>query len=103
VVHGGWRFEAPTRITAEVIRGIREVSTLAPLHNNLALAGIEAGERLLPGKPAVAVFDTAFHRTMPDVSALYAIPFELAKKIISDDTVFMASRISTSPRDCSNA
>src|SRR5206468_4621616 len=59
---------------------IREVSSLAPLHNDNALQGIQAGLRLLPHVPAVAVFDTAFHRTLPDVAARYAIPHELAKK-----------------------
>ena len=80
VVHGGARFRDPTRISPETIAGIREVSHLAPLHNGLALAGIGAGLRLLPSIPAVAVFDTAFHRTIPDVAALYAIPSELAQK-----------------------
>ena len=78
VVHGGPRYEAPTRVTPDVIAGIRELSRLAPLHNALAVAGMEAGLRLLPDKPAVAVFDTAFHRTMPDVAARYAIPLDLA-------------------------
>jgi len=80
VVHGGSRFIEPARITAEVVRGIREVSSLAPLHNGNALAGIEAGIKLLPKIPAVAVFDTAFHATMPEVAARYAIPNDLAEK-----------------------
>ena len=80
VVHGGARFREPVRIDATVVAGIREVSHLAPLHNGLALAGIEAGLRLLPRTPSVAVFDTAFHRTIPDVAALYAIPRDLADK-----------------------
>jgi len=80
VVHGGPRFRDPARITAEVVEGIRAVSHLAPLHNGLALAGIEAGLRLLPDTPAVAVFDTAFHQTIPDVAALYAIPRELSER-----------------------
>ena len=80
VVHGGARFVDPVRITAEVVQGIREVSSLAPLHNANALQGIEAGLKLLPRVPGGAVFDTAFHRTLPDVAAQYAIPHELAEK-----------------------
>ena len=80
VVHGGPRYSEPTRVTPQVIEGIRDVSALAPLHNALALEGIEAGLRLLPNVPAVAVFDTAFHRTIPDAAALYALPLELSRK-----------------------
>jgi acetate kinase len=80
VVHGGPRFVQPARITAEVVQAIREVSSLAPLHNANAVAGIEAGLKLLPNVPAVAVFDTAFHATIPDVAARYAIPRELAEQ-----------------------
>ena len=80
VVHGGPRFVDPARITAEVVRAIREVSSLAPLHNANALQGIEAGLKLLPDVPAGAVFDTAFHATLPDVAARYAIPYELAER-----------------------
>src|SRR5690349_10875341 len=78
VVHGGAKFEAPTRIDDQVVQQIEAVSRLAPLHNDLALAGIRAGLSLLPDRPAVAVFDTAFHRTMPQIAARYAIPVELA-------------------------
>src|SRR5690348_3670028 len=67
VVHGGARFEAPTRIDEQVVKQIAAVSHLAPLHNALALAGIRAGLELVTDRPAVAVFDTAFHRTMPKV------------------------------------
>lgn len=80
VVHGGGRYVEPVRIDAQVISGIAEVSTLAPLHNGLALAGIDAGSRLLPGVPAVAVFDTAFHHAMPEFAATYAIPLDLARR-----------------------
>src|SRR5438477_8092685 len=80
VVHGGPKFVQPARITPEVVRAIREVSSLAPLHNANALEGIEAGRRLLPRVPAGAVFDTAFHATLPDVAARYAIPYELSEK-----------------------
>jgi acetate kinase len=80
VVHGGPRFREPARIDPEVIAAIREVTHLAPLHNGLALAGIEAGVRVLPQTPAVAVFDTAFHQTIPEVAALYALPVELSRQ-----------------------
>jgi acetate kinase len=80
VVHGGPRFVAPVRITPEVVRAIREVSPLAPLHNGNALQGIEAGLKLLPRVPAGAVFDTAFHATMPEVAARYAIPHDFADR-----------------------
>lgn len=80
VVHGGPKFVAPVRITRDVVHAIEEVSELAPLHNDNALQGIIAGWKLLPDVPAVAVFDTAFHRTIPDVAALYAIPRDLAEK-----------------------
>lgn len=80
VVHGGPRFSEPVQIDDQVIDDIRAVSQLAPLHNNLALAAMEAGQKVLPDKPGVAVFDTAFHWTMPDVAALYAIPPEMAQK-----------------------
>ena len=80
VVHGGLKFREPARISPEVITAIREVTHLAPLHNGLALAGIEAGLRLLPDTPAIAVFDTAFHQTIPEVAALYALPRELSEQ-----------------------
>jgi acetate kinase len=80
VVHGGWKYREPTRITPEVVSGIREVSVLAPLHNEMAIDGIEAGLRLLPQTPAVAVFDTAFHQTLPEVAYRYAIPIELSDR-----------------------
>ena len=78
VVHGGPRFVDPTRISPEVVQGIRDVSALAPLHNANALQGIEAALKLLPHVPAGAVFDTAFHQTMPEVAKRYAIPLDLA-------------------------
>lgn len=78
VVHGGPTFVTPVRITRDVVHAIQDVSALAPLHNDNALAGIIAGWKLLPDVPAIAVFDTAFHRTIPNVAAQYAIPHELA-------------------------
>jgi acetate kinase len=81
VVHGGARFSAPVLIDAEVVAGIEEVSSLAPLHNRPALAAIDAvGTALGPGVPAVATFDTAFHRTMPPAAAEYAIDPDLAER-----------------------
>jgi acetate kinase len=80
IVHGGSRFEAPARISDEVIAAIREVTELAPLQNGPGLVCIETQRRLLPDVPAFAVFDTAFHRTIPDVAATYAIPLEVAQK-----------------------
>lgn len=79
VVHGGDRFAEPTLVTDEVLASLRELSRLAPLHNPAAVAALEAVRRLLPGTPLVAVFDTAFHRTIPEVAALYALPLELSR------------------------
>ncbi len=76
VVHGGRDFSAPTRITSEVKAAIEKLSPLAPAHNPAALSGIEAVERLLGDVPQIAVFDTAFHTTLPDAAAIYPIPFE---------------------------
>lgn len=74
VVHGGETFAATTRITDEVKSKIRDLISLAPLHNPANLSGIEVAERLFPGAVQVAVFDTAFHQTMPEVAFRYAIP-----------------------------
>ena len=80
IVHGGSRFEAPARISDEVMAAIRQVTELAPLQNGPGLLCIETQRRLLPEAHAVAVFDTAFHRTIPDVAATYAIPVDVAQK-----------------------
>ncbi len=74
IVHGGEAFSTPTLVTDEVIAGIKAQIPLAPLHNPGGLAGIETALRLLPGVPNVAVFDTAFHQTMPPEAYRYAIP-----------------------------
>jgi acetate kinase len=74
VVHGGRRFEEPVLLDAEVERAIEELSVLAPLHNRRALEQIRLAREALPGVPHVAVFDTAFHRTIPPAAATYAIP-----------------------------
>ena len=77
VVHGGPRFDGPARITPEVLDAIRALGDLAPLHNPIDLAVIEATSRRAPGVPGVAVFDTAFHRTLPEVACRYALPAEV--------------------------
>jgi len=74
VVHGGRRFRDPVVIDAEVREQIFELEVLAPLHNAPALEAIEAAEQALPRVPHVAVFDTAFHRTIPDEAAVYPVP-----------------------------
>ncbi|SFB25095.1 acetate kinase [Lentibacillus halodurans] len=76
VVHGGEKFSDSMLITDEVIRTIEEVSELAPLHNPANLTGIHAFREILPDVPMVAVFDTAFHQTMPEKSYLYSLPYE---------------------------
>jgi acetate kinase len=81
VVHGGERFSAPTLIDDEVVQAIREQIPLAPLHNPSNLTGIEITRKLYPTVPQVAVFDTAFHRTMPARAYRYALPHELADRL----------------------
>jgi acetate kinase len=80
VVHGGEKFHDSTVITDEVKDIIRECATLAPLHNPPNLGGIEACERAFPRTPNIAVFDTAFHHSMPPSSYLYAIPYDYYEK-----------------------
>lgn len=80
VVHGGARFRAPTRIDAAVRSEIAALAHLAPLHNPANLAGIAAACRLLPDVPQVAVFDTAFHHTLPPAAATYAIDPAVAER-----------------------
>ena len=77
VVHGGSDFSEPTLITKEVIEAIRSLIPLAPLHNPANLKGIEVIGKIDPNLTQVAVFDTAFHQTMPEYAALYPIPYEL--------------------------
>src|SRR6185503_11101075 len=81
VVHGGEHFQASVRIDAAVLAGIEECVELAPLHNPANLKGIRAARALLgEGVPDVAVFDTAFHATMPEVSYLYGIPYQYYRR-----------------------
>lgn len=74
VVHGGETFKEPSLINDLVLETIRECSALAPLHNPINLIGIEAAQRLFPGIPQVAVFDTAFHQSIPPHAFNYALP-----------------------------
>lgn len=80
VVHGGEVFKKSAIITNKVIKTIQKFNKLAPLHNPPSLAGIKACLKIFPGIPQVAVFDTAFHQTMPDYSFIYGIPYGLYKK-----------------------
>ncbi len=80
VVHGGTRFRAPVVVDDAVLDAIRQLSALAPLHNPVGVAGIEAARRALPGVPQVAVFDTAFHATLPAAAATYALDREVAQR-----------------------
>ena len=80
VVHGGEKFSSSVRITNEVIGKVVECIDLAPLHNPPNLKGIRAMDAIIPGIPQVAVFDTAFHQTMPDYAYMYGLPYSLYKK-----------------------
>jgi len=80
VVHGGDTFFESTSIDDRVLDAIKDWAELAPLHNPPNIAGIEAAQILLPGIPQVAVFDTAFHQTMPEKAYIYPIPYELYKR-----------------------
>ena len=80
VVHGGEKFAQSVVITDEVMKAIEECNPLAPLHNPANIIGIKACQKLMPGVPMVAVFDTAFHQTMPPVAYTYALPYEYYEK-----------------------
>jgi len=79
VLHGGSRFTQPSIVNDEVLEGIRDCIELGPLHNPANLKGIETCMEKMPGIPNVAVFDTAFHQTMPDYAYLYALPYDAYK------------------------
>jgi acetate kinase len=79
VVHGGIRFREPVRVDDDVVAEIRALVPLAPVHNPANLAGIEVARKLRPDVPHVAVFDTAFHATLPESAATYALDRELAR------------------------
>lgn len=80
VVHGGEKFASSVKIDQDVINKVIECSDLAPLHNPANLKGIDAMEALIPGIPQVAVFDTAFHQTMPAKAYMYGLPYEMYTK-----------------------
>ena len=80
VVHGGEKFASSVVINDEVIAAIEECNDLAPLHNPANLIGINACKTIMPGVPMVAVFDTAFHQTMPKEAYLYGLPYEYYDK-----------------------
>ena len=77
VVHGGEKFTESTLVDDEVIAAIEQVIPFSPLHNPANLQGIKAAQEALPGKPNVAVFDTAFHQSMPKENYMYALPYDL--------------------------
>jgi acetate kinase len=74
IVHGGARFKVPVVIDEEVEQEVADLALIAPLHNTPALRALEEARRVLPGVPHVAVFDTAFHSTLPDEALTYAVP-----------------------------
>ena len=76
IVHGGEKFASSVVITDEVLEAVAQCNDLAPLHNPANLIGINACKELMPGVPLVAVFDTAFHQTMPEKAYLYGLPYE---------------------------
>ncbi|MEV4413555.1 acetate kinase [Catellatospora sp. NPDC049609] len=80
VVHGGLRFTTPTLVDDEVLDAVTRLIPLAPLHNPVNLEGIRIAMEMLPGVPQAAVFDTAFHRTIPPAQAMYAIDIEVAQE-----------------------
>jgi acetate kinase len=80
VVHGGEKFNDSVMITDSILAEIEEISYLAPLHNPANVVGIKAFKKVLPNVPAVAVFDTAFHQSMPEKSFLYSLPYEYYEK-----------------------
>jgi len=80
VVHGGEKFRESVLINDDVMEAIQSCVELAPLHNPANITGIEACRQLMPDKPQVAVFDTAFHQTMPKYAYLYALPYEIYEK-----------------------
>lgn len=80
IVHGGEKFAESTVIDSEVLAAIEECNDLAPLHNPANLIGINACKELMPDTPMVAVFDTAFHQTMPDKAYMYGLPYEYYEK-----------------------
>jgi len=81
VAHGGPNFGDPELITPSVLAEIEELAFYAPLHNPASASGIRTAQEMFPGVPQVAVFDTAFHHTMPDYAYTYGLPYELTTKL----------------------
>ena len=80
VVHGGQHHDRPRRVTPALIEELAALSPLAPLHQPFNLAPIRAAMDRVPGVPQVACFDTAFHRTIPEVAQVFALPIEMAAR-----------------------
>ena len=80
VVHGGEEFTESCLITEAVLKGLEKCTPLAPLHNPPNIIGIEACRKIMPDTPMTAVFDTAFHQTMPSKAYMYALPYEYYEK-----------------------
>jgi len=80
-VHGGWKYTKPVRINAAILKDLKTLKELAPLHNPECLAVIESSRKMFPQVLQIAVFDTAFHRTLPPAASTYGIPHKLAKKL----------------------
>ena len=98
VVHGGEKFCKSALIDEEVIKAIEECIILAPLHNGPNMVGIKACREILPNVPMVAVFDTAFHQTMPDKAFIYALPYSFYQEKGIRRYGFTARRINMLPR-----
>ena len=81
VVHGGPNFGSPERVSPAVLAEIEELAFYAPLHNPACASGIKTAQEIFPGVPQVAVFDTAFHHSMPDYAFTYGLPYELCQKL----------------------
>lgn len=96
IVHGGELFNQSALITPEVLKGIEDCIDLAPLHNPANLKGIAAGYEIFGRQiPQVAVFDTAFHTSIPEHAYLYAIPYHLYRRMAFAGMVFTGLRIGT--------
>ncbi len=80
IVHGGTKYKEPTLLTDDVVKGIDELKSLAPLHNPAHIIGINTFKEAIPNAVAVGCFDTAFHQTMPETSYLYPVPYEWYEK-----------------------
>ena len=80
VVHGGEKFTCSVQIDSDVLEAIKAVQHLAPLHNPPNISGIEAAQSVLPDVPHIAIFDTAFHQSMPEAAYMYALPYEWYEK-----------------------